>query len=124
MNDWDGQEGETVAAVLNSCLAAAVCTQNRNHNQEEYDRGVASPYAKLLQLDEDVNSGVVKPDRECLVQALRCLKRIFITKRVPEENRIQRFGEIASLMSADPAFREIRIESLQPWVDETEGNGR
>lgn len=80
--------------VLTKCIAMAVCTKNRNFNNDEYDKGVVENYRKLVSMKE----GLVKVNEEPTVsqikEALTLLRTIFVTKKVPDDEQRERFDEI------------------------------
>ena len=68
------------SSVIIQCLKAAVCTPNKNWNQEEYKEGVVKPYKKLRKLQlklEEENREATEREEEV---AVSLLKTLFTTK--------------------------------------------
>lgn len=84
----------SVNNVVTKCLAAAVCTRNRNWDEEEYRKGVIEPYRSIQRIQEQLDAGDGRPDMEQMKEALDMLKLIFHTKKVPAEEQRERFREI------------------------------
>jgi [acyl-carrier-protein] S-malonyltransferase len=80
--------------VVTRCLAIAVCTRNRNWNNEEYQKGVIEPYQKIQRMQEELEKEKRKPSSEQMYQALEMLRSVFDTKKVPLDEQIARFNQI------------------------------
>lgn len=78
------------------CLAAAVCTRNRNWDEEAYRVGVIEPYRRLQQMQESLDAAGAAPSREQAEEALELLRLIFRTKQVPPDEQQSRLQEIAA----------------------------
>lgn len=86
------------SSVIIQCLKAAVCTPNKNWNQEEYKEGVVKPYKKLRKLQlklEEENREATEREEEV---AVSLLKTLFTTKKVEESEQEYRLGLIYDLM--------------------------
>lgn len=86
------------SSVIIQCLKAAVCTPNRNWNQEEYKEGVVKPYKKLRKLQltlEDEKREATESEKEV---AVSLLKTLFTAKKVEKSEQEYRLGLIYDLM--------------------------
>ncbi|WP_379133790.1 ACP S-malonyltransferase [Paenibacillus sp. sgz500958] len=82
------------------CLAAAVCTRNRNWDQEAYRTGVIQPYQRLQEIQEQLDKEGTAPSSAQIGEAIELLKLIFETKQVPPEEQKIRLQEIMEPMKA------------------------
>lgn len=89
--------------VIERCLAIAVCTRNRNWIDEEYKAGVVEPYRQIKLLQEEIESENRKPSYDDMAFALRMLKLIFASKKVPQVERAERYRQL---------FRETGTEGM------------
>lgn len=80
--------------LVTKCMAIAVCTRNRNWDNEEYKKGVIEPYNTLKKISEELEESGKEPSKEDIHQSLKLLKKIFTTKKVPEEEQEFRFNQI------------------------------
>lgn len=81
-------------SVVGRCMAVAVCTQNKNWNDDDYQQGVIDPYRQLQALQEGLEQAGAQPNAQQMRQALDCLGRIFATKGTPEDERAWRLSQI------------------------------
>lgn len=88
------QNFENTLEVLTKCIAAAVCTKNRNFNAEEYQTGVAKPYNALKEMKAVLVKDGAQPDTAQLYEALEGLKTIFAAKKLPVAEQTEIFEEI------------------------------
>lgn len=82
------------ATVITKCLAMAVCTRNRNWNNDEYEKGVVKPYEKIEKIQEQLEKEDVQPTTEQMQEALEMLKSVFKTKKVPVNEQMKRFKQV------------------------------
>jgi len=81
-------------SMVDKCLAHAIATRNRNENRDEFENGVIKPYEAIEQfLDMGAKNGLPL-DKTDVIDALKLLKKIFDTKKVPENEQKERFEEI------------------------------
>lgn len=80
--------------VITKCLAIAVCTRNRNWDNDEYQKGVVEPYRKIQQIQLELESLGKQPSNEQMLEALEMLKTIFVTKKVPYDEQGERFNQV------------------------------
>lgn len=80
--------------VLTRCMAIAVCTKNSNWNNDDYQKGVIEPYNKIQQLQDELDEKGERPSRKQMLEALEMLKSVFITKRIPVEEQLDKFHQI------------------------------
>lgn len=89
-----GKVRERGPSFLARCMAIAVCTRNTNWDNDEYQRGVVEPYKKIQQMQDELDQNWLQPTKEQMMQALEMLRSVFITKRTPIEEQIERFNQI------------------------------
>lgn len=90
----DEDKKEIIHTVVSRCLAIAVCTRNRNWDINEYQKGVVVPFRKIQQLQDGLEKDNQLPDVNQMKQALDMLKSVFITKKVPVQEQMDRFNQI------------------------------
>jgi len=95
--------------VLTKCLAIAVCTRNRNWNNEEYQKGVVEPYRKIQQMQLELENQGKEPSYEQMLEALEMLKSVFITKKVPYEEQVERFNEVFDETNTRGLFPDFKF---------------
>ncbi|NFF81600.1 ACP S-malonyltransferase [Clostridium botulinum] len=100
--------------VVTRCLAIAVCTRNRNWNNEEYTKGVIEPYKKLQIMQEKIDDTGKMLSVEEMKESLELLKTIFKTKKVSKEEQEARFEQIFSETGTKNIFADSNrnIESF------------
>lgn len=99
-----------LAKVISKCLAIVVCTENRNWDNDEFQKGVVEPYRKLQQLQADLEGK--EPTIDQARAALEMLKTTFATKKVPIEEQIKRFNEVFDTTGTRKFFDDFEIPSL------------
>ncbi len=106
-SEWEAENKKkgNAPTVITKCLAIAVCTQNRNWNNEEYQKGVIEPYRNIQKLQEEIEMSGQAPTIEQMTMALDMLSSVFITKKTPAEEQIERFNQV---------FDETGTRSLFP----------
>lgn len=100
---------ENLLKLIDRCLAIAVCTRNRNWNNEEYQKGVIDPYKKIQALKLELEAGSQKVTVNNAKKALEMLCSVFITKFTPHEEQVERFKQIFSETGTDKLFPEFNI---------------
>jgi len=101
--------GENDISVVTRCMAIAVCTRNRNWNNEEYQKGVSEPYKKIQQMQEEIETNGGKPTVEQMKKALEMLRSVFITKKVPIEEQIERFNQVFAETGTKQLFPDFKM---------------
>ncbi|WP_310551834.1 ACP S-malonyltransferase [Paenibacillus glufosinatiresistens] len=81
-------------SFLGKCLAIAVSTQNRNWNQEEYQKGVVEPYNRIKWLQEQIESGARELTADDMKAGIDMLRSVFATKGVPSAEQNGRFQQL------------------------------
>lgn len=96
-----GKQGELPAAarsgtnnVVTKCLTIAVCTRNRNWNNDEYEKGVIEPYRTVQLIQDELDRSGRQPTLGEMQDALKMLGSVFETKKVPIEERKDRFNQV------------------------------
>ncbi len=80
--------------VVTRCMAIAVCTKNQNWDNDEYNKGVIEPYRAIQQMQEEIEREDKEPTVEQMTKALEMLRSVFITKRTPVTEQMERFNQI------------------------------
>lgn len=93
--------------VVTKCLAAAVCTKNRNWNDEEYQKGVVEPYKAIQKIQNELEESKTSPSVEQMSDALNMLKSIFLTKKVPISEQLERFNDIFDVTKTRELFADF-----------------
>lgn len=76
------------------CLAVAVCTKNRNWDNDAYRTGVIDPYRKVQAMLDELEQKGDEPTMDQLKEASKMLKSVFETKGCPEDEQEKRFNQI------------------------------
>lgn len=97
--------GKDKLKLMTRCMAIAVCTRNTNWDNDEYNKGVVEPYRKVQALVEELEKNGKEPTKEQMEEALDMLRSVFITKRTPVDEQIERFNQV---------FRETGTKALFP----------
>ncbi|WP_297418105.1 ACP S-malonyltransferase [Clostridium sp.] len=97
------KEEKNTPNLLGRCLAMAVCTKNRNFDNDEYNEGVIKPYQKIQQKLETDD----KLTMDDMKEGLELLKLIFTTKKVPVEEQRERFFQIINEAHVMDAFESF-----------------
>jgi [acyl-carrier-protein] S-malonyltransferase len=92
--------------VITHCIAAAVCTKNRNWDDNEYQKGVVQPYTMIKKMKEEISKEGRQPTIEEVRQALDMVKSVFSTKKTPVEEQTERFNDILSESDMGQQFSE------------------
>ncbi|MCD1260590.1 ACP S-malonyltransferase [Paenibacillus athensensis] len=98
--------------VVTRCLAAAVCTRNRNEDEAEYRAGVIEPYRRIQAIQEQLDESGHAPDEAQMREALELLKRIMDTKRVALKEQRERFKEILEKTGTYSMFSSFYADGL------------
>lgn len=85
------------------CLAIAVCTKNRNWDNDAYRIGVIEPYRKVQAMLDELEQKGNEPTLDQLNKAINMLKSVFETKGCPEDEQEKRFNQV---------FNETGLRSL------------
>ncbi len=92
------------------CLAIAVCTKNKNWDNDEYAVGVVEPYKKVQELLAELEGNNIEPSLEQLTEALRMLKTVFITKKTDINEQEERFKQIFDETGLGHLFRDADFQ--------------
>lgn len=90
------------------CLAIAVCTRNRNWNDDEYRMGVSEPYKRVQTMLEILERESAVPTGEQLKLAFDMLESVFRTKLVTEKEREERLRQLFEETGAERFFEGAR----------------
>ncbi|WP_195576564.1 ACP S-malonyltransferase [Paenibacillus sp. 1001270B_150601_E10] len=99
--------------VVTRCLAAAVCTRNRNWDSEAYEQGFILPYRQVQRLQEQLDETGEPPTQAQMQEALKLLKQMLDTKMVPQQEQQKRFADILEKTGTAALFPEFSPDS---WV--------
>ncbi|HEX9061553.1 MAG TPA: ACP S-malonyltransferase [Clostridia bacterium] len=83
---------ESGMKIITQCIRDAVCTKNRNWDNESYRKGVVEPYKKLVEMKERLLKLGVQPDAEQVKESIELLKQIFNTKKIPADEQVERLN--------------------------------
>ena len=86
--------GDFQHTVVTKCIQIAVCTRNQNWDNDEYQRGVVEPYRKIQKMQEELEKTNQPPTVEQMKEALEMLRSVFLTKKTPRGEQIERFNEV------------------------------
>ena len=104
------KENNYECTVVTKCLAMTVCTKNNNYNISGYEEGVNKSYREIQRIQENNELENRKPTRDECIQSLKRLKKVFITKKIPIEEQVDRFNEIFVMTKTVGKFEEILSE--------------
>jgi [acyl-carrier-protein] S-malonyltransferase len=97
--------------LITRCLAIVVCTQNRNWDNDAYQKGVVEPYQKARQLLDELESGGQEPSLDQMKVALEMLQQVFITKQTPIEEQVERFNQVFNETGTRSLFPDLTLPS-------------
>ncbi|EPR13606.1 ACP S-malonyltransferase [Ruminiclostridium papyrosolvens] len=92
------------------CLAIAVCTKNKNWDNDKYVAGVVEPYRRVQELLAELEGNNMEPSLEQLTEALRMLKTVFITKKTDIKEQEERFKQIFDETGLGHLFRDADFQ--------------
>jgi [acyl-carrier-protein] S-malonyltransferase len=95
--------------LMTRCMAIAVCTRNTNWDNDEYHKGVVEPYKKIQALVEDLEKSGREPAVEQMEDALEMLRSVFVTKRTPVAEQIERFSQVFGETGTKALFPGFRM---------------
>lgn len=97
--------------VVTLCIAAAVCTRNRNDNLMEYEQGFIMPYRRLQQLQEQLDGAAegMIPTPQQAEEALTLLKGMLETKKVPASEQQERLRSILEKSDTETLFAHYAL---------------
>lgn len=97
--------------VVTRCLAIAVCTRNRNWDNDEYQKGVVEPYRKIQQMQDELEKEEKSPTVGQMEEALEMLRSVFITKKTPIEEQVERFNQVFEETGTRQLFPSFKMPS-------------
>lgn len=112
-------KGDPNSTVVIKCIAAAVCTKNRNHNLEEYQAGVVQPYRNIQRMQETIEREGRMPSVEEMRLALDMLLTVCRVKKVPLAEQLERFNEIMDDTDTRAIFSDY-IRAISENLDSDE----
>ncbi|KJD42675.1 MULTISPECIES: ACP S-malonyltransferase [Paenibacillus] len=101
---------KSMTNIVSKCIAIAVCTRNRNWNNDEYQRGVIEPYRKVLKIQNELDRTGLEPNMEQMKEALTMLQSVFETKMVPTGERIERYNQLFAETGTRQLFPDIEFK--------------
>jgi [acyl-carrier-protein] S-malonyltransferase len=105
-------DGLSMPTVITRCLAAAVCTCNRNWHPDQYQKGVVEPYENMEKLQDQLEQTGSFPTIHQMGQALQMLRCVFETKKVPVDEQIKRFNRIFDDTGTRGLFPDFKIPTV------------
>ncbi len=98
--------------LIERCIAIVVCTQNKNWNNDEYQQGVVEPYNKVRKMMDTLKKEDREPTISEMSYALDMLRTVFITKKTPIEEQIDRFEQIFNETGLRKMFLNFKMPAL------------
>jgi [acyl-carrier-protein] S-malonyltransferase len=95
--------------LLIRCMGVAVCTKNRNWDNNEYQKGVVEPYRKIQNMVEELERDNKEPSVEQMKEGLEMLRSVFITKGTPLKEQKDRFNQIFDETGLGELFADFRM---------------
>jgi len=102
-----------VPTVITRCLATAVSTPNRNHDQAAYRAGVVEPYKAIQQIQDELEQTQAQPTEAQMMAALEMLESVFVTKQVPLVEQQESFYRILDETGTFYQFKDRFLARLQ-----------
>ena len=106
------QPPEFVHTVVTKCIQIAVCTKNRNWDNDAYQKGVIEPYRQILQMQDGLEKDGKEPTFQQMSAALQMLRSVFVTKLTPVEEQIQRFNEVFTMTGTRELFSDFKMPTI------------
>jgi [acyl-carrier-protein] S-malonyltransferase len=97
---------------LERCLAMAVCTPNRNFNEEQFQAGVIEPYREIKEMYNQLTAEKKEPESHDMKKAAALLQEIFNTKEVPANEQTRRFIRIFAETGTLDLFPDFKVEPV------------
>ncbi|NLW46761.1 MAG: ACP S-malonyltransferase, partial [Firmicutes bacterium] len=116
-----GNEVTKNQTVVAMCLAAAVCTRNRNWNNDQYRKGVIEPYQRIKEIYNSFINQAKEPTVAQMKDALNLLRSIFNTKKVPIKEQNERFINIIETTGTKQMFSDFECEIGGNYTQSLEG---
>lgn len=101
---------------ISRCMAIAVCTRNRNWNQEEYQAGVIEPYRRIQAMLDEIEQNGFTPRLEQKQAAIDMLHSVFATKQTPFEEQQERFEQLFEETNTRDLFPDFQVNPPKPIV--------
>lgn len=98
---------KTGLKFISRCMAIAVCTRNRNWDEEEYRNGVSEPYKKVQKMQQELEAASAEPTVSQIKDAFYMLKSVFATKGTPIEEQTERFQQLLDETGLHSLFSEM-----------------
>jgi [acyl-carrier-protein] S-malonyltransferase len=97
--------------VVTKCIQIAVCTRNRNWNNDQYQKGVVEPYRRVQGIQDELEREGREPTLEEMKEALEMLQSVFATKQTPLSEQVERFNEI--FMVTGTLFPDFKMPGIE-----------
>ncbi|SFB07636.1 ACP S-malonyltransferase [Clostridium frigidicarnis] len=107
VNFWKSGKNDKSISFVSRCLAMAVCTQNKNWNEDKYKEGVIEPYNRIGEIQSKLDETGELPLQEEMNESVELLYKILTTKNVPIEEQIYRFNMIFKETNTQDIFQEF-----------------
>lgn len=102
------QSKKTRLSFITKCISHAVCTRNRNWNDDEYNEGMLKPYKAIKLMHDELESVGNEPTVDQMKQALDMLNSVFKTKRVPADEQAERYNQIFEETGTKGLFEDFK----------------
>lgn len=80
--------------LMRTCVAAAICTPNRNWDDQEYQAGVVKPYQEVKELFYQKKDTTKRATKEEAIVAFRMLESVLTTKKIDVKERQRLLREV------------------------------
>lgn len=97
--------------IVTRSIAAVVSTRNQNWDNDAFQKGVVEPYKQMQALQTKLTQGARPATEGEAREVLTLLNEVFVTKQLPEKERIERFTEILEMSGTQKRFADL-IESF------------
>lgn len=95
--------------IVTKCIQITVCTRNRNWDNDEYQKGVVEPYRRIQKMQEEIEKEGREPTISEMKQSLDMLRSVFITKKVPFDEQVERFNEVFNATGTGYLFPDFEM---------------
>lgn len=102
-------QSEFQHTVVTKCIQIAVCTRNRNWDNDAYQKGVVEPYRRIQALQDQLVKEGKEPSLEQMKAALEMLRSVFSTKQVPVTEQVERFNEVFEVTGTRGLFPDFEM---------------
>lgn len=85
---------ENKLKFIRGCLKHITCSRNQNEDNEAYRKGVLEPYNEMKEMYNTMVKENSEPSNEQLEKSLKHLLTSFKTKKLPQDEQIERIESL------------------------------